>query len=286
MSNTGELPRISVVTPVFNQASHLEETINSVLSQNYPNLEYIIMDGGSTDGSVEIIQRYAAHLAYWHSGPDDGHYDAVNQGFAKAGGEVFTWLNGDDLHFPWTLKVVGEVMRELPEVQWLSTLMRAVADATGCIAAVLPVGGFAVGAFLDGFYGGANRKGHIQQESTFFRRSLWEKAGGRIRPSYRLGGDYDLWAQFFQRGAQLFGIDVPLGMFRRRAGQRSEDADGYHAQTGQALAELRRASHWIADPKKAESKKLKYAGRKIVRSGLMTAHPVWAIKDHSFSMSW
>ena len=283
MSTTVDLPRISIVTPVFNQAQYLEATIDSVLSQNYPNLEYIITDGGSTDGSVEIIRRHEKHLAYWHSKPDEGAYDAVNQGFGKATGEVLAWLNADDLYFPWTLKTVGNVMRDLPGVEWLSTLMRAVADATGCISAIIPVAGFAKSAFLDGFYGGENRNGHIQQESTFFRRSLWLRAGGMIRPNYRLGGDYDLWAQLFKQ-AELHGIAVPLALFRRRPGQRSDEADKYHAQSHEALQEFRRDCGWSREPEKPSQKK-KYAGKKIVREGIATQNPKWALKDYSFTLT-
>jgi glycosyltransferase involved in cell wall biosynthesis len=93
-------PRITIVTPSFNQAQFLEETIRSVLMQGYPNLEYIVMDGGSTDGSVEIIQKYAPWLAFWLSKPDRGQAHAINQGFARATGEWLGWLNSDDCYAP------------------------------------------------------------------------------------------------------------------------------------------------------------------------------------------
>src|SRR5687767_11548136 len=88
-------PRITIVTPSFNQAQFLEETIRSVLLQGYPNLEYIIIDGGSTDKSVDIIKKYEQWLAYWVSEPDRGQSDAINKGFEKATGEVFAWINSD-----------------------------------------------------------------------------------------------------------------------------------------------------------------------------------------------
>jgi glycosyltransferase involved in cell wall biosynthesis len=95
-----DLPKISIVTPSFNQGEFLEECIDSVLSQNYPNLEYIIMDGGSTDISILIIKKYEKYLTYWQSQPDGGHYAALNQGFNKTTGEIMAWLNSDDKYHP------------------------------------------------------------------------------------------------------------------------------------------------------------------------------------------
>src|SRR6267154_2378048 len=95
-------PRISIVTPSFNQGSYLEETIRSVLDQNYPNLEYVVVDGGSTDRSVEILQRYADRLAWWSSEPDGGQYAAINKGFKHTSGEIMAWINSDDKYLPWT----------------------------------------------------------------------------------------------------------------------------------------------------------------------------------------
>src|SRR5688500_12214725 len=94
-------PRITIVTPNYNYGHFLEKAIVSVLDQQYPNLEYIIIDGGSTDNSIEIIRKYEKHLAYWISEPDKGMYDAINKGFSRATGEVMAWLNSDDTYFPW-----------------------------------------------------------------------------------------------------------------------------------------------------------------------------------------
>src|SRR5262249_529742 len=103
-----ELPSITIVTPSYNQVAYIEETIESVLSQGYPRLEYIIIDGGSTDGSVEIIRKYEKHLAYWVSEKDKGQSDAINKGFRRATGEIFNWLCSDDTLEPGALVRVGE----------------------------------------------------------------------------------------------------------------------------------------------------------------------------------
>ena len=112
-------PKISVVTPSFNQGRFLEETILSVLEQNYPNLEYMIIDGGSTDGSVDIIRKYANRLEYWVSEPDRGQSHAINKGFARATGDIFCWLNSDDYFEPGALEFVGRYFHNHPECQWL-----------------------------------------------------------------------------------------------------------------------------------------------------------------------
>ncbi len=101
-------PRVSIVTPSFNQGQFIEETITSVLDQGYPNLEYIIIDGGSSDNTVEIVKKYANHLKYWVSEPDRGQSDAINKGLLKCTGEIFNWLNSDDILLPDTLSILAE----------------------------------------------------------------------------------------------------------------------------------------------------------------------------------
>jgi glycosyltransferase involved in cell wall biosynthesis len=108
-------PLLSIVTPSFNQAQFLETTIQSVLKQDYPALEYIIMDGGSTDGSTDIIRRYAAKIAYWQSKPDRGQADAINEGLRKAQGEFVAWINSDDVYLPGAFREAVNVLVENPE---------------------------------------------------------------------------------------------------------------------------------------------------------------------------
>jgi glycosyltransferase involved in cell wall biosynthesis len=210
-----DLPKISIVTPSFNQAEFLEECIGSILSQNYPNLEYIIIDGGSTDNSVEIIRKYEKHLAYWVSEPDRGQYDAINKGFGKTTSDIMAWLNSDDMfHYQSLFKVAFTFMQH-DHVQWISgrqTWWDEEGNVTG-IMIDLPL--FSRRKYMAKQYDNP----WIQQESTFWRRSLWEKAGGFVRADLDYAGDLELWTRFF-RHAQLYTVDAPLGGYRQHDNQK------------------------------------------------------------------
>jgi glycosyltransferase involved in cell wall biosynthesis len=114
-----QLPKISIVTPSFNQSHYLETTIQSIVNQNYPNLEYIIMDGGSTDGSVNIIKKYSNFITYWESNPDNGQADAIYRGFEKSTGEIIAWINSDDYYLDGAFTYVEEFFAQHPEIQWV-----------------------------------------------------------------------------------------------------------------------------------------------------------------------
>ncbi len=206
VAGDGEWPRICLVTPVFNSAQYLEATIRSVRDQHYPNLEYIIVDGGSTDGSVEIIRRYQDCLHWWVSDPDRGMYDALNKGFAHSTGDVMGWISATDLLHPGGLFVVGSVFRDLPQVEWITGTPTAFDDQGSCVR-IQTMRRWSRPRFL----AGANR--YIQQESTFWRRSLWNRAGGHLDATRRMASDFELWVRFF-RHAQLYPVDGLIGGFR------------------------------------------------------------------------
>ena len=177
-----KFPKITVITPSYNQAEFLEETIQSVLQQNYPNLEYIIIDGGSTDHSVDIIRKYEKHLSYWVSEKDDGQSHAINKGLKQASGEIISWLCSDDLYVPGTLLEVSRFFSLHPEI----ALMHGKSVLFGNRRKELTIGGdikdlplryFAVIPY--------------PQPSSFFRRQVIDESG-LLDESLHFGMDYDL----------------------------------------------------------------------------------------------
>lgn len=239
-----EWPKITIVTPSYNHGKFLEQTICSVLDQGYPNLEYIIMDGGSSDDSVEIIKRYERHLAYWVSEKDGGQYDAINRGMSRGTGHIMAWLNSDDMYCPWALRTVAEVFTQLPEVDWLTSMYPGGIDCVGHCLQFGDIPGFSLQAFLDGAYLPGKYKAYsfIQQEGTFWRRELWEKSRD-IDHALTLSGDFDLWCRFYEH-AELFGLCSPLAFFRLHEEQKSLDLETYVEQADRSLAELRRYYRW------------------------------------------
>jgi glycosyltransferase involved in cell wall biosynthesis len=202
-----EYPKITIITPVLNQARYIEQAIRSIVFQGYPNLEYIIVDGGSTDGSIEIIKQYEKHLSFWISEPDRNMYEALNKGFSRSSGEIMSWLSATDLlHFR-SLFVVAGIFRRFPQVEWI-TGRQSVTNEEG--------ENIMVSRFLNRwsrvrFLAGANR--YIQQESTFWRRRLWDRAGGYVDASNKNGSDFELWLRFF-RYAPIYCVNSIIGCFR------------------------------------------------------------------------
>jgi glycosyltransferase involved in cell wall biosynthesis/tetratricopeptide (TPR) repeat protein len=209
-------PKISIVTPSYNQRDFLEECIESILSQDYPNLEYIIMDGGSTDGSVEIIKKYERFLTYWRSAPDAGQYAAINEGFRMATGDIMTWLNSDDKHHSDSLFKAAFILERFPSVEWITGRPTAWNEEGELVLVFDELPLWARQKYLNKFF----KKICIQQESTFWRATLWRKAGAYLRTDLQFAGDLELWIRLF-RHAQLYTVDTLFGGYRYQPNQKT-----------------------------------------------------------------
>ena len=263
--------KISIVTPSYNQAAHLEQTIKSVLLSADgcgADLEYVVIDGGSTDGSREIIERHADSLAFWCSEKDAGQYDAINKGFDKTTGEIMGWLNSSDLYFPWTLSTVREIFEKFPEVQWITALRKFCVEEDGSFEGMQKMPGFAGRCYYAGMHGGPKNSDFIQQETVFWRRSLWEQIGSKIPDRCKFAADFHLWGEFF-RHSPVYGVDCPLAGFRFHGDSRST-ADRYMGEVN-ALLE---------DWKKTGARKQIARGFCTIMRHWKGGASSWAIKKH------
>lgn len=225
-------PAISIVTPSLDQAEYLEETLTSVLDQGFDGLEYVVVDGVSSDGSTDIIKHYADRLSYWVSEPDGGHADAINKGFGHTSGEIMAWINSSDVYLPWTLKTVAAVFRDVPEAQWIMGVPSFWSDAHA-VTGINPT-------LRNRYDFLASHLCTIQQESVFWRRSLWEACGGRLSTDLRLACDYDLWMRFLQN-AQLYHVDSVLAAFRPHPDARGKvQKERYRSETRATWEHYRR----------------------------------------------
>ena len=205
------LPLVSIITPSFNQARYIEATIQSVLSQDYPRLEYIIVDGGSTDGTVDVIKKYERRggvtlpsIAWWVSEKDKGQTDAINKGFARAKGEILAWLNSDDTYEPGAISAAVKYLTDHPEVGMVYGDCNFI-NETGRV-----IGKF--GSAQTDYH--LLRQGyvHIPQQTMFLRADLWKQVGP-LDPSFYFAMDYDLWTRIAAR-AQLKYIPQTWANFR------------------------------------------------------------------------
>lgn len=235
-------PKISVVTPSFNQGAYIEETILSVLNQGYPNLEYIVIDGGSTDGTSAILDRYRHRLDHVESEHDRGQSHAINKGFAKARGTILTWLNSDDQLAPGALAAAAvafeatgaDMVAGLAEIYREGVLTQK--HLTACDDGPLPLD-----ELLDLERGWMAGKFFYQPE-VLFTRAIFDKAGGQVDESLFFSMDYDLWLRLAHAGARLSVIGTPIARFRAHELQKTASTEG-----GGFRAELPKARQAFLD---------------------------------------
>jgi glycosyltransferase involved in cell wall biosynthesis len=220
------LPKITLVTPVFNGERFLKALLTSVREQHYPNLEYIVCDGGSSDGTLEILKANRDIITHLIVGKDKGMYDALAKGFARATGEIFGWIGCDDLLMPWCLNTMVSFMKQTPGCQWV-TGIPAMFDEKSRLLWMAQVAPQYRRAWIRHRWYSPVGLGIIQQECTFFTRNLYENAGGLAQFSgMRMAGDFNLWCRFAEH-AELYQTGVLLAGFRKHGHNISDDKTFY-----------------------------------------------------------
>lgn len=276
-------PKISIVTPSFNQAEFLEQTICSVFDQNYPNLEYVIIDGGSTDGSIDIIKKYADRLTFWVSEKDAGQYDAINKGFFHTTGDIMGWINSSDILYPWTFNSIAEIFENNSKVQWISGMPSNLGKSNYPQKISCPIEKN-VYDILCGDYK------WIQQESTFWKRSLWNQMGGKLNINIRYAGDLKLWLDFYNH-TSLYYVNTILGGFRYHDIRRGDDVGGtYFAEADDLYKQFKSTASFRnrlrAFLTKIFLRKNKVIGRVLKKLGIFSWYKHYDIEFDFYSERW
>jgi len=205
-------PKISIVTPSYNQAKYLEETILSIINQNYPNLEYIIIDGGSTDNSVEIIKKYEKHLAYWISEKDKGQSDAINKGFRIATGEIICWLNSDDILIEGALDKVVKCFKDNKELDLVNGNLLLIDENSKILSNhfILKQKNWYA---KNGIY-------YVSQPSMFWKRKIFDTIG-LLREDFHASMDTEFLIRIFKNRFNIGHIEKILAGFRMHGTSKS-----------------------------------------------------------------
>ncbi len=244
-NTSGSRPRITLVTPSFNQGQFIEETIRSVLDQNYPDLEYIIIDGGSTDESVEIIGRYENRLAYWCSEKDNGQADAINKGFARATGSLLGWINSDDLLSPHSLDLLAEAHARNPDSLIAGDVINF--DSTGDLGVVRQKG-LILENYLTAWKQVWEQRIAYHQPGVFFPKSAWNDSGP-LDPSLNYCFDSDLMYRLL-RNHPVFYLHEAVARFRLHPNSKTVSRGLEFETEGDRV--MRR--YWAADGGEADLK--------------------------------
>ena len=211
-----EQPLVTIVTPSFNQARFLPATIESVLGQSYPHIEYWIIDGGSTDGSLAVIKQYADQLAGWVSEQDKGQTDAINKGFARANGQILAWLNSDDTYKPHAVAQAVAAFQQYPETGLVYGDANYI-NEEGNVIGRFPAAQTDLAKLKRGYV-------HIPQQAAFWRADLWRQVGP-LDPSFYFAMDYDLWVRLAQVSEVRYLPGTPWANFRLHGGSKTMAED-------------------------------------------------------------
>ena len=187
-------PKISIITPSYNQGEYIEKTIKSILSQEYPNLEYIIIDGGSTDNTIDIIKKYESNIDYWVSEPDDGQSNAINKGFEKSTGDLLIWINSDDWLLPGVVSKIAEAYNANKDCGVFVGLSRVLDSAGKVVEEGQPIGDVTI----DSLFKWLDNK-NFSQPSSFFTREVWETCRP-LDEDLHIAFDLDFWIRIKKKG--------------------------------------------------------------------------------------
>ena len=228
-------PRISIVTPSYQQGEYIEQTIRSVLMQGYPNLEYIVIDGGSTDFTQTVLRRYSSELDVCISEADEGQADAINKGFRYSTGEILAWLNSDDMHLPTTLIEVAlafemaEALNPTRPVDLVCGRALLYSEKEGTIfhehRSKFPRGISQLPLEINDFDLWEKSAAFFYQPEVFFTRRVWNEIGGGLNPFLHYALDYDLWIRMAKREIYLYSTDACLAIFRFHEKQKTKHGD-------------------------------------------------------------
>lgn len=212
--NIGLLPRISIVVPSFNQGMFIDATLQSIIHQQYPNLELIVVDGGSTDNTLDVIKQYEDHLAWWVSEPDTGQTSAINKGFMRSSGDVMAWINSDDIIAPGALHKIAEYFIYNPKVHAVYGNRIIINEAGLEIGRwVLPPHSSRVLKWVD----------FVPQETLYWRREAWDLVGARLDETFCFAMDWDFILRLSANYMEIHHLSIFLGFFRVHKNQKTSD---------------------------------------------------------------
>jgi glycosyltransferase involved in cell wall biosynthesis len=257
-------PLISIITITFNAVQHLPDTLKTIRAQDYPNVEWIVIDGGSTDGTTDYLRANEDMIDYWLSEPDRGMYDALTKGFERANGEILCWLNAGDMFLCGALSTVAEVFQKYPETNWLTGIHFWHLPGCRIIGCFIPPA-FNSELICCGAYG--KSLPYIQQESTFFRRSMLNNVRMERFRKFRLAGDLYLWTCFAKQDRVTL-VCAGLGSFCIQEGQLSEDKKAYWREADTFLERISFVS-WMKILLRMPLKNASIRVKKMVAGGAM-----------------
>lgn len=265
-SDDCEYPKISVVTPSYNQAEFLEATLRSVILQNYPNLEYVVIDGGSSDGSVDVIKKYEPWIDHWVSEPDRGQSHAINKGFAHCSGQLATFINSDDMLEPGALVEHAETYGYEPGTIYVGNCRIVNAEGSTLRRHTAQVRSLDDLIDIPNVWRSQPIQGHIVQMEVLFPLDLYRRIGGLER-SLDFVMDYVLWGEMLLHGGKIRYTDIDIGIFRQHEAQKTSDRWGVtRSLLSEAIRFARKHPSWAYDKKEAVIDRLEEYRREEWRS--------------------